>query len=59
VIVPSRFGRLFDHGHFVVNGTHLFVSSGVGSATPALRFYCQPDIFVIDVAGVDQPRGIT
>jgi predicted MPP superfamily phosphohydrolase len=54
VIVPSRFGRLFDHGHFVVNGTHLFVSSGVGSATPALRFYCQPDIFVIDVAGADQ-----
>ncbi len=51
LIVPSRLGRLFDHGHFVVNGTHLFVSSGVGSATPPLRFYCQPDIFVIDVSG--------
>jgi predicted MPP superfamily phosphohydrolase len=59
VIVPSRFGRLFDHGHFIVGGTHLFVSSGVGAATPPLRFYCQPDIFVIDVTGVDQPRGIT
>ncbi len=59
VIVPSRFGRLFDHGHFVVGGTHLFVSSGVGAATPPLRFYCQPDIFVIDVAGAHQALGIT
>ena len=51
LIVPSRLGRLFDHGHFVVEGAHLFVSSGVGAATPPLRFYCQPDIFVVDVAG--------
>ena len=51
VIVPSRLGRRFDHGHFVVNGSHLFVSSGVGAASPPMRFYCQPDIFVVDVAG--------
>jgi predicted MPP superfamily phosphohydrolase len=55
VIVPSRFGRLFDHGHFVVEGAHLFVSSGVGAATPPLRFYCQPDIFVVDVSGASAP----
>jgi len=54
VIVPSRFGRLFDHGHFVVEGAHLFVSSGVGAATPPLRFYCQPDIFAVDVTGSDR-----
>lgn len=52
VIVPSRYGRLFDHGHFVIGKTHLFVSSGVGAATPPMRFYCQPDIFVVDVTGV-------
>ncbi len=51
VIVPSRFGRLFDHGHFVVEGAHLFVSSGIGAATPPLRVYCQPDIFAVDVRG--------
>jgi predicted MPP superfamily phosphohydrolase len=56
LIVPSRLGRRFDHGHFVVNGAHLFVSSGVGAATPPLRFYCQPDIFVVDIAGVTESR---
>lgn len=54
VIVPSVYGRRFDHGHFVVNGAHLFVTSGVGAATPPLRLYCPPDIFVVDVAG--KPR---
>ncbi len=53
LIVPSRLGRRFDHGHFVVDGAHLFVSSGVGAGTPPMRFYCQPDIFVVDVAGGD------
>lgn len=49
VIVPSRFGRRFDRGHFDVNGTHLFVSSGVGADAPALRLWCQPDLVVVDV----------
>jgi predicted MPP superfamily phosphohydrolase len=51
LVVPSRYGRRFDHGHFVVNGTHLFVTAGVGSAVPPKRIYCQPDIFVVDVRG--------
>jgi predicted MPP superfamily phosphohydrolase len=49
IIVPSVYGRRFDHGHFVVNGTHLFVASGIGAASPPFRIYCQPDIFVVDV----------
>jgi len=49
IIVPSIYGRRFDHGHFVVNGTHLFVASGIGAANPPLRIYCQPDIFVVDI----------
>ncbi len=49
LVVPSRYGRRFDHGHFVVNGTHLFVSAGIGSAVPPRRIYCQPDVFVVDV----------
>ncbi len=47
VIIPSKYGRRFDHGHFIVDGTHLFVTSGVGAAMPPLRIYCQPDIFVV------------
>jgi hypothetical protein len=49
LVVPSRYGRRFDHGHFVVNGTHLFVTSGVGSAEPPMRIYCQPDVFIVDI----------
>jgi predicted MPP superfamily phosphohydrolase len=54
LVLPSRYGRRFDHGHFrfkndtPASQTHLFVSAGVGSATPLLRIYCQPDIFVVN-----------
>ena len=51
LVVPSRYGRRFDHGHFVVNRTHLFVTAGVGSAVPPLRIYCQPDVFVVELRG--------
>lgn len=51
LVVPSNYGRRFDHGHFVVNGTHLFVTAGVGSAEPPRRIYCQPDLFIVDLLG--------
>jgi len=50
IVVPSVYGRRFDHGHFKVNGTHLFVPAGIGASDPAFRIYCQPDIFVVDIA---------
>ena len=52
LVVPSKYGRRFDHGHFVVNHTHLFVTAGVGSAEPPLRLWCQPDVFIVDVVGL-------
>jgi len=54
LVVPSRYGRRFDHGHFKfkntagIGYTHLFVSAGVGSAMPLLRIYCQPEIIVVN-----------
>jgi predicted MPP superfamily phosphohydrolase len=51
LVVPSVYGRRFDHGHFMVNGTHLFVASGVGCGLPPVRIYCPPDIFVVDIRG--------
>lgn len=51
LVVPSVYGRRFDHGHFVVYGLHLFVAGGVGAATPPWRIYCPPDLFVIKVMG--------
>lgn len=53
LVVPSRYGRRFDHGHFVVNGTHLFVTAGVGSAEPPVRLWCHPDVFIVDIQGQD------
>jgi predicted MPP superfamily phosphohydrolase len=51
LVVPSAYGRLFDAGHFVVNGTHLFVTAGVGAAIPPFRVYCQPDVLIVDIRG--------
>ena len=51
LVVPSMFGRRFDHGHFNVDGTHLFVTAGIGSA-PALRIYCKPDVYIVDISGI-------
>lgn len=50
IVVPSRYGRVFDQGHFRVNGVDLFVSAGVGADNPALRLYCPPEIVVVDVS---------
>lgn len=50
-VIPSKYGRRFDNGHFVVDGTHLFVSAGVGVMSPPLRIYCQPDIIVVKLIG--------
>jgi len=49
IVVPSIYGCRFDHGHFVIGKTHLFVASGVGASYPPVRIYCQPDIFVVDI----------
>lgn len=48
VLIPSNYGRRFHHGHFVVGGTHLFVTAGVGASDPALRLYCPPDVMIVD-----------
>jgi predicted MPP superfamily phosphohydrolase len=51
LVVPSNYGRRFERGHFVVNGTHLFVSAGVGADAPALRLWCPPELVVVDLMG--------
>lgn len=48
IVIPSRYGRRFDLGHFTVDGTHLFVSAGVGADQPALRLYCNPELVEVD-----------
>ena len=48
LVVPSRYGRRFDQGHFRVSDSDLFVSTGVGADDPPLRLYCPPDLLVVD-----------
>ncbi len=48
VIVPSVYGRRFVQGHFLIHKTHLFVSAGLGAASPPVRLYCQPELIVVD-----------
>jgi len=48
LIIPSRYGRRFDQGHFHVGATHLFVSAGLGAYHPPLRVYCRPDVIIVD-----------
>jgi uncharacterized protein len=49
LVVPSRYGRRFDQGHFVVSAAHLYVSAGVGADAPNLRLWCPPDLLVVDL----------
>ena len=51
VVIPSVYGRRFDLGHFNVEGTHLFVSAGVGADQPAFRIYCNPELVEVDFTG--------
>jgi hypothetical protein len=54
LLVPSRYGRRFYQGHYVIGKTHLFVSAGAGAANPPLRLYCPPDVIVVDFC-LEQP----
>jgi predicted MPP superfamily phosphohydrolase len=51
LVVPSRYGRRFDRGHFAIDSTHLFVSAGVGADSPPLRLWCPPELVVVDLVG--------
>jgi len=48
-VIPSRYGRIFDQGHFRVDGVDLFVSTGIGAGMPPLRIFCPPEILVVDI----------
>ena len=59
IIVPSNYGRRYYQGHFLVHGTHLFVSAGIGAAKPPIRVYCQPDIQIVDIYGSKSQNTLT
>jgi predicted MPP superfamily phosphohydrolase len=46
-IVPSRYGQKYLHGLVQGPCCQVFISRGVGTVTPPVRFLCQPEIVLI------------
>jgi predicted MPP superfamily phosphohydrolase len=47
VIGMSKYGTRFAWGHFVLNGTQLIVSRGLGEEAIPLRLFCPPEIVIV------------
>ena len=45
--VPSRYGQKYLNGLIKTEYTQVFVSKGLGTVTPPLRFCCRPEIVLI------------
>jgi len=46
-VIPSRYGERFAAGHIVEEGRHLFVTTGVGTSTLAVRFGVAPEVAIL------------
>jgi predicted MPP superfamily phosphohydrolase len=46
-IIPSRYGQKYAHGLVAAPTTQVFVSRGLGTITPPVRFRCRPEINLI------------
>lgn len=49
-IVPSQYGQKYLHGLCPSPHTPVFVSRGLGTITPPLRFCCRPEINLLELA---------
>lgn len=48
LVAPSKYGTKFAYGMYNVKNRKLFVSRGIGTSVLPLRFFCLPEIVVID-----------
>jgi predicted MPP superfamily phosphohydrolase len=46
-IVPSKYGQKYRYGLKKFGEIQSYISSGVGSVTPPLRFFCRPEIVLL------------
>ncbi len=49
-IVPSHYGQKYAHGLIEGPAVRVFVSRGLGTITPPVRFCCRPEIALITLA---------
>jgi predicted MPP superfamily phosphohydrolase len=48
-IVPSRFGQKYRYGLKQFGEMKSYITSGIGTITPPLRFFCRPEVVVIEL----------
>lgn len=49
-IVPSNFKQRYVAGHIIEDGKHLFVTTGIGTSGPAIRFRVPPELVVLTLS---------
>jgi len=48
-ILPSKYGQKYRHGLKIFREMKSYISSGIGTITPPLRFACRPEIVIINL----------
>lgn len=48
-ILPSKYGQKYRYGLKQFENMQSYISSGIGTITPPLRFFCRPEIVVIEL----------
>lgn len=48
-VLPSRFGQKYKYGLLQTPTMQSYISTGIGTITPPLRFFCRPEIVVINL----------
>jgi predicted MPP superfamily phosphohydrolase len=59
LITSSRLGKQFEMGQYQLEGTHLYVSRGVGlegMGAPRVRFLCPPEITLFSLLSIQGPK---
>jgi uncharacterized protein len=54
LVTMATTGKRYEHGHFQLGNTHLYVNRGIGmegGKAPRVRFLARPEVTVIDIAG--------
>lgn len=46
-VVPSRYGQKYARGYVQAPATHVYVSRGLGTATPHIRWNCPPELTLL------------
>ena len=53
--VPSKYGQKYRYGMVTSGKMKSYITSGVGTITPPVRFFCRPEIVVITLKNNTEP----